>query len=171
MQLSIRQALPQDLDSVSDILREAARWLEESGIALWRDNELLPESIAADVHSGLYFLAECDSEPAGTISYQLQDKLFWPDIPQEDSAFVHRLAVRRRFAGGEVSSALLLWAIARTHALGRRYLRLDCEASRPRVRAIYERVGFRFHSNKQVGRYFVARYEFDVLDVSPPTST
>lgn len=139
-------------------------------MALWCDNELLPESIAADVHSGLYFVAEYDSEPAGTIRYQLEDKLFWPDTPQEDSAFVHRLAVRRCFAGGDVSSALLLWAIARTHTLGRRYLRLDCEASRPRLRSIYERIGFRFHSNKRVGPYFVARYEFDVTDVSPPTS-
>ena len=72
-----------------------------------------------------------------------------------------------RFAGGEVSSALLLWAIARTHTLGRRYLRLDCEASRARLRAVYERVGFRFHSNKQVGPYFVARYEYDVTEISP----
>jgi GNAT superfamily N-acetyltransferase len=171
MQLSIRQGLPQDLDSVSDILREAARWLEERGMALWRDNELLPQSIAADVHSGFYFLAEYEGEPAGTIRYQLEDKVFWPDIAQEDSAFVHRLAVKRRFAGGDVSSALLLWAIARTYTLGRRYLRLDCEASRLRVRAIYERVGFRFHSNKHVGPYFVARYQFDVTEISPPTIT
>jgi GNAT superfamily N-acetyltransferase len=90
-------------------------------------------------------------------------------VPQDDSAFVHRLAVRRRFAGGEVSSALLLWAIARTHALGRRYLRLDCEASRERLRAVYERIGFRFHSDKQVGPYFVARYEYDVTQISPGT--
>jgi GNAT superfamily N-acetyltransferase len=171
MQLSIRQALPEDLNSVSDILREAAQWLEENGMPLWRDSELLPEGVASDVHSGLYFLAECDSEPAGTIRYQLEDKLFWPDIAQYDSAFVHRLAVKRRFAGGDVSSALLLWAIARTHTLRRRYLRLDCEAWRSHLRAIYERVGFRFHSNKQVGPYFVARYEFDVIDISPPTNT
>src|SRR5262249_51336905 len=76
----------------------------------------------------------------------------------------HRLAVRRRFAGGEVSSALLLWAIARTHTLGRRYLRLDCVASRPRLQALYEGIGFRFHSNRQVGTYYVSRYEFDVLE-------
>src|SRR5213594_1633966 len=37
MQLSIRQAVPQ----VADILREAARWLEDRGIAMWRDDELL----------------------------------------------------------------------------------------------------------------------------------
>jgi GNAT superfamily N-acetyltransferase len=169
MQLSIRPAEPPDITIVADILREAARWLEESGMAMWCQDELLPGNIAADVHSGLFFLAGWDGEPAGIIRYQLEDRLFWPDVPQDDSAFVHRLAVRRRFAGGEVSSALLLWAIARTYSLGRRYLRLDCEASRLRLRAVYERIGFRFHSNKQVGPYFVARYGYDVLEIAPPT--
>jgi len=168
MRLSIRQAASQDIDTVSDILREAARWLEDSGMAMWRDDELLPESIASDVQSGSFFLAEYDGETAGTVRFQLEDNLFWPDVPQHDSAFIHRLAVRRCYAGGDVSSALLLWSIARTRALGRRYIRLDCEVSRPRLRAIYERIGFRFHSNRQVGPYFVARYEFDVTDVAGP---
>ena len=136
---------------------------------MWRQDELLPSHIVADVDSGQFFMAECDGVLAGTIRFQLADKLFWPDVPQHDSAFIHRLAVRRRFAGGEVSSALLLWAVARTHTLGLRYLRLDCESSRARLRAVYERIGFRFHSNKKVGPYFVARYEYDVMEISPST--
>ena len=67
MQLSIRQAMPQDVDVVADILREAARWLEDRGIAMWRDDELLLSQIADDVHSGLFFLAKCDGESAGTM--------------------------------------------------------------------------------------------------------
>jgi GNAT superfamily N-acetyltransferase len=167
MQLSIRQATAQDIDAVIEILSEAARWLEERGMPMWRQDELLPSHIVADVDEGQFFLAECDGVPAGTIRFQLEDKLFWPDVPQDDSAFIHRLAVRRRFGGGEVSSALLLWAIAHTHTLGLRYLRLDCEASRTRLRAVYERLGFGFHSNQQVGPYFVARYEYDVTEISP----
>ena len=166
MRLSIRQATPQDIDAVAEILGEVARWLEEQGMAMWHQDELQPNRIVADVDSAQFFLAECDGVPAATIRFQLEDRLFWPDVPQNDSAFIHRLAVRRRFSGGEVSSALILWAIARTHALGRRYLRLDCEASRTRLRAIYERLGFRFHSNKQVVPYFVARYEYDVMEIS-----
>ena len=154
---------------MADILREAARWLDETGMPMWRQDELLPTSIATEVDSGLFFLAECDGEAGGTIRYQLEDRLFWPDVLQDDSAFIHRLAVKRRFAGGEISSAVILWAIARTHALGRRYLRLDCEAARMRLRAVYERIGFRFHSNKQAGPYFVARYEYDVTEISPLT--
>jgi hypothetical protein len=109
--------------------------LEQSGMPLWRQDELQLNNISSDVRVGLFFLAECDGEAAGTVRFQLEDKLFWPDVLQHDSTFIHRLAVRRRFAGGEMSSALILWAIARTDALGRRYLRLDCEASRPSLRA------------------------------------
>ena len=149
MSLVIRQAMPQDVGALAEILQEAARWLEDRGMAMWQMDELRPSRIAEGVNSGLFFLAERDGEAAGTIGFQLEDKLFWPDTEQEDSAFIHRLAIRRRFAGGDVSSALILWAIARAHSLGRRYLRLDCEASRLRLREIYERIGFRFHSNRQ----------------------
>jgi GNAT superfamily N-acetyltransferase len=169
MPLSIRQALPQDTEAVAEILREAARWLEERGQTMWRDDELRGEQIGVEVDAGHFFLAEIDGAAAGTLRFQLEDHLFWPEIDQGNSAFIHRLAVRRKFAGGEISSALLLWAIARTHEIGRRYLRLDCEAFRPKVRAIYERLGFSFHSYKQVGPYYVARYEYDVVALMPPT--
>ncbi len=86
----------------------------------------------------------------------------WPDVPSGESAFIHRLAVRRAFAGGAVSTALLNWAIERARKLDKKFLRLDCEASRSRLRAVYERFGFRHHSDRKVGPYRVARYEFSL---------
>jgi len=158
----IRQATTQDTQTVSDILSEAARWLEQSGSPMWKGDELSPARVAGDVANGLFHVAECDGEIAGTIKFQLEDTLFWPDVSQEESAFVHRLAVRRRFAGGVISAALLRWAVERTRALGRRYLRLDCEASRARLRQVYEQFGFRHHSDRHVGPYFVSRYQFEI---------
>jgi GNAT superfamily N-acetyltransferase len=163
MTVSIRQARPEDAPTVSSILTEAAQWLEESGMTMWRDGELTASSVAADVGAGLFHLASAELEPAGTIKYQLEDKLFWPDIPQEESAFIHRLAVRRKFSGGGISTAMLRWAVARARTLERFYLRLDCEASRLRLRAFYEGFGFRHHSDRQVGPYFVSRYEYPLL--------
>jgi GNAT superfamily N-acetyltransferase len=158
----IRQAMAQDTEVVSDILEEAARWLERAGMAMWRDGELEPARIVTDVRAGLFFLAEYSGEPAGTVKFQLDDAVFWPDALQQDAAYIHRLAVRRRYAGTGLSTALLRWAVERTYALGRRYLRLDCAASRTRLRGIYERFGFRYHSDKQVGPYLVSRYEYEV---------
>ncbi|HSF59023.1 MAG TPA: hypothetical protein VLD83_13215 [Candidatus Binatia bacterium] len=39
MRLSIRQATARDLDEVAGILREAARWLEERRMAMWRQDD------------------------------------------------------------------------------------------------------------------------------------
>jgi len=136
--------------------------MEQSSIAMWRDDELVSSRIGADVGAGLFFIAECDGEAAGVMKFQLEDGQFWPDVPQSESAFVHRLAVKRRFAGGGISSALLSWAVERARSLHRDYLRLDCEASRPKLRAVYERFGFIHHSDRQVGPFYVSRYEFRV---------
>ncbi|MEA5626474.1 GNAT family N-acetyltransferase [Nostoc sp. UHCC 0251] len=162
MYISIRQATIQDTVIVSDVLLEAALWLQELGIPLWGDSEVSLESISEDVANGLFFIAECDGEPAGTIKFQLEDLLFWPDISQEESAFLHRLAIRRQYSGGKVSSALLAWAVERAQTFGKRYLRLDCDASRPPLKALYENFGFRHHSDRQVGPYFVSRYEYEI---------
>ena len=54
------------------------------------------------------------------------------------------------------------WAVEQARLLGREYLRLDCEASRARLRAVYERFGFVHHSDRKVGPYCVARYEYRV---------
>jgi GNAT superfamily N-acetyltransferase len=160
--ISIRPATVRDAATVVAILREAAGWLEANGTPMWRAGELEDAPIRAAAEEGLLFLAECNGEAAGTIKFQLEDALFWPDLPEGEAAYIHRLAVRRCFAGGAVASALMGWAVERAAGLGRRYVRLDCEAARTRLRAVYERFGFRHHSDRQVGPYFVSRYEYVV---------
>jgi len=91
--------------------------------------------------------------------------MFWSDMAEGDAAYVHRLAVRRAFSGQGVSTALLAWSVERTRMLGRRFLRLDTEASRAKLRALYENFGFRHHSDRQVGPYLVARYEIDLSEL------
>ena len=159
----IRQATLPDVKTVAAILSEAAHWLQAVGMPMWRDNELIPAVIADEVNAGLFFLAENAGEPAGTVKFQLEDPLFWPDLPPNQAAYIHRLAVRRPYAGQGVSTALMQWAVARTRSLGRAYLRLDCEASRARLRTVYERFGFQHHSDRQVGPYFVSRYQYKTV--------
>ena len=147
------------------ILAEAAEWVRRhDGTTMWVEGELAVDRVAAEVDAGLFGVAECGGVLAGTVKFQLQDQLFWPDLMTDDSAFVHRLAVRRLYAGKGVSTALLQWAVDRARSLGKPYLRLDCDADRARLRAHYERFGFRFHSFRQVGSYYVARYELDTRD-------
>lgn len=165
--IRVRVAGPDDEVVVTAILQEAARWLQGRGMGMWRLEEIALADVARGVAAREFFIAESSGEPSGVLKYQLTDTLFWPDVPQDEAAYLHRFAVRRRFAGGVVSSALLAWAVRRTQSLGRQYLRLDCEAARPRLRAFYERFGFVHDSDRQVGPYFVSRYQLDVGTVVP----
>jgi GNAT superfamily N-acetyltransferase len=161
----VRPAGSDDAAVIREILEDASRFADARtpGIVMWEDGELDPEHIVSEIRSGLFFVAEADGEAAGVIRFQLDDELFWPDlVDPAESAFIHRLAVRRKYAGHGVSTALLQWAVDRARTLGKRYLRLDCDDERVRLKAVYERFGFRLHSHRQVGPYYVARFEYQL---------
>lgn len=160
--ITIKQARDCDSDTICSILQEAANWLVDQGTPMWKTDELAADTIRAEAAAGLFWLAFVNGESAGCVRFQTEDILFWPDAPPEESAFIHRLAVRRKFAGGKVSSALIDWAKSRATALGKRFLRLDCEAKTWKLCQIYERAGFTKHSERQVGPYWVARYECEL---------
>jgi GNAT superfamily N-acetyltransferase len=160
MAIEIRQAEIEDAEHVSSVLTEAAKWLDSIGQSLWQCDELAAARIADDVRAGLYFITWMDGDAVGTLRFQLEDSLFWPDVPPNSSAFAHRVAVKRRVAGKDVAAHMLNWAKDRPQTIGRKFLRLDC-ALRPKLCAFYERNGFTKHSERQVGPYLVARYECD----------
>jgi GNAT superfamily N-acetyltransferase len=165
---SIRQATADDTRTLVETLTEAADWIERlDGTTMWVEGELEEHRIRVEAEAGMFVVAEIDGQVVGAIRFQLEDRLFWPDLDGGDSAFVHRLAVRRANAGQGISTALLQWSADRARSLGKRYLRLDCDAERTRLRALYERFGFRLHSYRQVGAYFVSRYELAVVRLKP----
>jgi len=163
VEVRIRPASPADGGDIEAMLREAARWVDALGVVMWEEGELDRARIDVEVHAGQFVVAEVGGEMAGAVRFQLEDPLFWPDLPPGRSAFVHRLVVRRAFKGCGVSQALLAWAVDRARDEGRDALRLDCDADRLKLRALYEACGFRLHSHRQVGPYYVSRYEYPLV--------
>jgi GNAT superfamily N-acetyltransferase len=158
--VTVRQAQPSDAAVVQDMLEEAARWVDALGVVMWDEGELSSERVDGEIAAGQFFIADVSGDPAGAMKFQLEDRLFWPDLIGHESAFIHRLVVRRRYKGTGISNALIQWAVSRATMLEKRYLRLDCDASRPKLRRLYEGLGFEFHSFRHVGPYYVARYQY-----------
>ena len=109
----IRQAERANVHTVSEILTKAELWLEKRGIPLWNIKDLSADSLIEGAEAEYYFLAEVEGQSAGTLRYTLEDSVVWPDACDGKSAFVHRIAVRRSYAGGKVSIAMLNWAVDR----------------------------------------------------------
>ncbi len=159
MKIEIVQANPNQVAEVSDILQEVAVWLENKGLKMWEANELAPEKVENQVKAGMFWLAKIDNEIAGCVRFQTEDSEYWDDVPHTDSAFVHRVAVKRNFAGKGVAIAMLDWAKLNAKSLNKTYLRLDCD-QREQLIKFYESQGFKFHSEKKRTPYTVNRYEF-----------
>jgi len=160
--IQIKQAEANDTATVSSILQEAAAWLTDLGNPLWTARQLNTDSIQGEVAAGLYWIAHADNEAAGCVRYQLEDPIFWPDALLGEAAYLHKFAVRRAYAGGGVSTALLDWAKAHAHDRGHDYLRLDCDINREKLRALYEHHGFTATGEREVGTITVVLYEFEL---------
>ncbi len=149
---------------VAQVLSAAALHLVSKGQALWGAAETSQAAVEGHVREGLYHAAFDDEGPVGVFRFQLADPHFWPDIQDGTSAFIHKLAICPRKQGHDLAQTLLRHACELTRQHGRRFLRLDCVSARPKLRAVYERFGFRHHSQKTLGDGVFERFEFDVGD-------
>lgn len=159
---TVRVAVPSESPVVIALVNEAAAWLEARGIPLWTATELEPRQMVHDVEAGYYVLAFDAQHAVGVMRFTWVDEEFWPEARDGEAGYVHRLAVRRTHAGRQVPRTLLDWAAQQVGRRGRPWLRLDCEARRPKLRALYEGLGFVFHSEHTLGELTVARYQRQV---------
>src|SRR5580765_5474695 len=120
------------LPAVFEVLDDAARWLASIGHEAWPVGSFLAadtrerRQVIDALEFGELYLATVDGEPAATMSLFDRDERFWPGAPR-DALYVHKLAVRRRFAGFGLGGAVLGWVEDRARSRGKPYLRLDTD--------------------------------------------
>jgi GNAT superfamily N-acetyltransferase len=140
--LKVVPAKTEDIDTVLGILDEAAAWIIQQKIpSVWKPGEFSRETFLDQITRGEVHIGLVDEKPAGTITLQWADLVFWGE-QQPDSGYVHKLAVRRAFAGQEIGLEMLKWAEATARNAGKRLLRLNCLAADRRIRDYYECAGF-----------------------------
>ena len=76
VELEIRPAASKDVDTVVDILSEAARWVRDKGFEQWPD-PFPADVVAQAIARGELYLALDAGEPVGTVTLQWDDPLFW----------------------------------------------------------------------------------------------
>jgi GNAT superfamily N-acetyltransferase len=144
-----------------EIMREAAAWLMETGRPLWRLEDITEHKILAGITKHDVYVGWIADEAAAAMILQWSDPFFWPQS-KDNSGFIHKLAVRRRFAGTNVSRQMVEWAKQETRRRGKGYLRLDCAGNRPKLCSFYENLGFRQIDRRMVGNFDEAFYELEL---------
>jgi GNAT superfamily N-acetyltransferase len=138
--ITIIEARPEQIDTITAILDEATLWVESRGGRQWPrpfPRERLTERFA----TGQVYLAWRGDDVVGTFSLQPSDELFWGDTPP-DALYLHGLAIRRIAGGQGVGRQLVAWSEQRVREVGRRYLRLDCQGGNEAIQRYYRQLGF-----------------------------
>ena len=146
-----------------DIMRESAQWLIDTGRPLWDLNDLSEDKMP--VPPDEFHVAWLGSQSVAAMTLSFEDRFFWPDIPANTSGFIHKLSVRRRFAGKGYAELLVHHAQEICLSQGIRHLRLDCDAHRAALCQFYEKCGFQLVEMKSIettkfGKLDLALYEW-----------
>jgi GNAT superfamily N-acetyltransferase len=155
--VNVRRATQADAGVAGSILDEATDYVAALGYDQW-PVPFPQDELAQRIERGELFMVEVDGDTAATFTLLWDDPSFWGEQPP-DAAYLHKLAIRREYAGRGLGAAIVEWADAQAAAAGRRYLRLDCMRDNEGIRTYYERLGFEHRGDKDHPRFAAALYE------------
>lgn len=164
----IRKALPEDIDSIMAIIRDAQRALAELGIDQWQDGYPTRDIILRDIDLGQGYL--CDDPTVGIIGYSAivltgEEAYRQIDASQwntsSDYVVVHRLCVRNDVRRRGTATELMQYAITKAKEANFNGFRIDTHKGNIRMLSLLERLGF-----KHTGRILYESGEREAFDLN-----
>ena len=151
-----------DKEEAINIMREAAQWLIDIGKPMWNLDDLSPDKI--DNPPDEFIVMWVDGESVATMTLSFEDKFFWPNIALNTSGFIHKLSVRREYAGKGYAKILVEHAKKLCLIKKINCLRLDCDPHRKGLNEFYINCGFslvelKTVTTKKLGKIDLAMYK------------
>lgn len=138
--LVVVRATRTDLSAVIQLLLDAQRWQMREGVDVWQ--EVDPKIVEANIASGHAFVAKVGDTVCGTVTLMDSDPLVWAS-DQTNAVYIHRLASSRNEIGYGIGAKILQWVKTYAKQRGKTRLRLDTWNTNRKMRAYYEKLGFR----------------------------
>jgi GNAT superfamily N-acetyltransferase len=147
------------VETAIEIIQEAAKWLIQIGKPLWRLGDLTVDRILKQISREEIYVGWENDQSIAAMILQWHDPSFWKDVKPFESGFIHKLSVRRAFAGKGHAKETIRFAESECLKRDVHLLRLDCAGDRPKLCRFYESLGFEQVQRKMVGKFDVAFYE------------
>lgn len=131
------------MDEAIKIMKEVATRGRSIGYRVWLDEWLTPEELLSDeVLVENFCVGQVDGIDASCMILQWSDSEWWPEAQCNEAGYIHKLCVRREFAGKGIPIEMIEYAKAQCREKGIKYLRLDTGWDEERMKQIYTDLGF-----------------------------
>jgi ribosomal protein S18 acetylase RimI-like enzyme len=138
--LQIRQARPDDLPTIAELIRLARAWQESIGQPVAFGSDRLPE-ITKSIDDRTCYVAVEKTLILGSFSLEPTDPSVWENAA-ESARYLHRLVTHTDFQALGFGSEMLSAAERMTMSDGATILRLDVVEQNDVLRRWYERRGY-----------------------------
>ena len=153
------------LKESTEIIREAAKWLINNKNEMWKLEEITEEKIEKSYKKEDIYVGYINNEPAITFILQWEDNEFWPNIPNNTSAFLHKIAISRKYSGNNLLKMALIEIENICKNKDVYEIRLDCDPNRIKLCNVYENLGFiRVDKKRLNNKIDVAYYKKEIIN-------
>jgi len=149
------------LDDFLAILHEVGQWIIDTSQEMWQLDTLTIDNLVDEYTRDNCYVLYVDQTPAATFILQWKDPLYYPEVPDNTAGFIHKLAIRRQFAGQDLFAAILDFCRSECLARNVHEIQLETDATRPSLLRFYERHGFQPTYQKRIhefGQSFDCQY-------------
>lgn len=136
-----------DVETAINIMKEVTAWGRSVGLNVWNDEHLTKEKLLVGVNEDNFYIGKVLDENASCMILQWNDALFWPGAKENEAGYIHKLCVRRDYAGNGLSEKMVEFAIDECRKRNIGLLRLDTGWNKIKLRYLYESLGFELVGN------------------------
>ena len=157
----VQATLDADWTDAAVMLAATVAHLNARGTPLWTNAQISVSNLQTTyARSELHFFQE-NGDRLGLTFLQHADPYFWPEVVDDCSLFLHKLAMLPACRGKGLGGQALGLAIGHARVLGKRWVRLDCD-DRPPLCDFYEANGFEMVDRLSKDGYQIVRYQIPV---------
>ncbi len=131
-----------DVDTAIYIMKEVATWGRSIGLNVWKDEHLTREGLMVNVFEDDFYVGKVLGNNACCMLLQWSDTFFWPNSKENEAGYVHKLCVRREYAGMGLPGKMIEFAIEECKRRNIIYLRLDTGWDNEKLCNLYKNLGF-----------------------------
>lgn len=131
-----------DVDTAINIMKEVAVWGRSIGLNVWKDEHLTRERLMANVLKDDFYVGKISGNNACCMILQWCDTFFWPSSKETEAGYVHKLCVRREYAGMGLPGKMIEYATEECKRRNIKYLRLDTGWTNEKLCSLYKSLGF-----------------------------
>ncbi len=160
--LVIQKATVNDIPQIEEMYKKRVLFNDAHGTHQWYLHEVTWEEFAKLYTIDQYFVGKVDGVVACGMFLVDVDELYWPQEKAGNALYLHKICVHPDYSKKGYSDALIQFFKQYTFEMGYPVAKLDVREHKIKLRAMYERNGFKYlRSGKFVEEFDTALYYYD----------